>query len=213
MDLSDSGVIRGPIKESRLPSPCPLCGLSNVVMRSVPLDLPYFGEAFQTTLRCEDCGFRHADLMLTRTAEPRRVTLAISQLELLNVRVARSSSGTIRIPELGARMDPGPRSEAFVSNVEGVLHRFRDVSKTAMALATTKKGRERAERALARIEECIGGRRAFTLILEDPTGNSDIVHTDTIRERLKPEEIVGLRTSEVSVDVQDLARAESRHPE
>jgi len=197
-------LVRGPIQEERLSSPCPVCGRANLVSRSVPLDLPYFGEALQTTLRCEDCGYRHADLLLTRTREPRRVSLRVDHPDRLNARVARSASCTVRIPELGARMDPGPRSEAFVTNVEGLLHWFRDAALGAKALASSKRARADAARAVVRLDECTEGRRLFTLILEDSTGNSDVLHEDAVREGLTPEEVTHLRAPEPTIELRDL---------
>ena len=202
------GIVRGPVQEERLASHCPLCGRANLVSRSVPLDLPYFGEAFQTTLRCEDCGYRHADLLLTRTREPRRVSLRVTHPDRLNARVARSASCTVRILELGARMDPGPRSEAFVSNVEGLLHRFPEVALGAKALASSKRARADAARAVARLDGCIEARRPFTLVLEDPTGNSDVFHVDAMRKGLTPEEVAHLRAPEPAINLRDLRTRE-----
>src|SRR3990170_4606625 len=95
-----------PVREVALESACPMCGAQPLLMRSLRLDIPYFGDALQTTVLCRECGFRHEDVI---------------------ARVVRSSSCTIRIPEVGAVMEPGPQSEAFISNVEGVLGRFRDI--------------------------------------------------------------------------------------
>ncbi len=197
-------MVRGPVREMRLPSPCPVCQGTNVIHRSALLDLPYFGEAVQTTVLCEDCGYRHGDLLLLRAKEPMRATLRVDRRDHLDARVARSSSATVRIPELGARVDPGPGSEAFVSNVEGLLHRFRDAARSSEALASSKRARAAAERAIARLDACISGGRAFTLILEDPTGNSDILHTETVREPLTSEEVAELRTPDAAVELRDL---------
>lgn len=41
--------------------------------------------------------------------------------------MVRSSSSTIRIPVLGANIEPGDASEALISNVEGVLWRIHDI--------------------------------------------------------------------------------------
>jgi len=204
VDAEGSRTLRGEPTESRLDAPCPLCGRQGIHFRSVPLDLPYFGEALQTTILCEGCGYRHADVMLLRDREPRRVVLAVLRPDHLSARVARSSAGTIRIPELGATLEPGPRAEAFVSNVEGVLHRFRDAAKAARALAGTDRERAEADAALARIEDCIEGRMAFTFILEDPTGNSDVFHKDAVRRRLTPEEIAELKSPYATLDLADL---------
>ena len=116
-----------PINEIALDASCPMCGEAPLRMRSMALDIPYFGDALQTTLLCGACGFRHGDVLLTRQGDPTRASLKIRRPGDLNARVVRSSSCTVRIPEAGAIMEPGPQSESFISNVEGVLRRFRDI--------------------------------------------------------------------------------------
>jgi len=170
-----------------------VCGGSSLVMRSVPLDLPYFGEALQTTVVCQSCSFRHPDLLLTREAQPARYELSVAGPHDLSARVVRSASGTIRVPELRATIEPGPRAEAFVSNAEGVLRRLRDIADFGVRASETPAARRTAERIVATIDAMIAGGRPFTLIIEDPTGNSAILHararkrtlTETEARRLK----------------------------
>ncbi|MBP3800305.1 MAG: hypothetical protein ILA19_04935, partial [Bacilli bacterium] len=38
--------------------------------------------------------------------------------ETLSVRVVRSQSATVTIPEIGVKVEPGPKSEGYVTNVE-----------------------------------------------------------------------------------------------
>ena len=45
----------------------------------------------------------------------------------LKSRVVRSSSCTVRIPELDLQVNPGSNATGYVSNVEGVLNRFVEV--------------------------------------------------------------------------------------
>ena len=168
------------------------------------LDLPYFGGALQTTMLCAACGYRHGDLLLTRHGEPMRITLRVEGPDHRSARVARSSSGTLRIPELGAAMEPGPRAEGFVSNVEGVLRKFLDVVQGQLAIAGTPGKRARVDAVRRRLEAMIDGREPFTLVLEDPTGNSGVFHPDAVREPLSPREAARLRSSEVMVDLTDL---------
>jgi len=40
--------------------------------------------------------------------------------------VIKSGTTTIRIPEFGAKITPGPYSEGFITNVEGVLSKVED---------------------------------------------------------------------------------------
>ena len=47
--------------------------------------------------------------------------------EDLAIRVVRSMSASLEVPELGVRIDPGPACQGFVSNVEGVLDRIEQI--------------------------------------------------------------------------------------
>ena len=136
-------------------------------------NIPYFSDILIVSGRCE-CGYRHADTMVLSGGEPARWELAVEGPEDLGVRVVRSASAAIRIPELGVEIDPGPACEGFVSNVEGVLDRIDDVLGTVL---TWSVGEER-ENALAlkeRIALAREGSIPFNLAIEDPSGNSAIV--------------------------------------
>ncbi len=184
--------------------PCPVCDHRPLTMRSLDLDLPYFGGALQTTLLCGACGYRHADLLLTRHREPIRITLPVDRPDRRSARVARSSSGTIRIPELEAAMEPGPQAEGFVTNVEGVLRKFLDVVQGQEAVAGRAADRRRLASVRSRIEGMLEGREPFTFVLEDPTGNSDVIHEDAVREVLTRKEAKRLKSSETVFDLSDL---------
>lgn len=187
-------------------APCPVCGHAPLVVRSLSLDLPFFGDALQTTVLCTACGYRHADVLLTRAGAPVRVALRVDRPERLSVRVARSSSGTVRIPELGAVMEPGPWAEAFVSNVEGVLRKFLDVVLGQEAVAADAASRRRLGVVRRRMEAMVEGREPFTLILEDPTGNSTILDPDAVRTPLSREEASRLKSAEFVLDLADVRR-------
>ena len=136
-------------------------------------NIPFFSDILIVSGRCE-CGYRHADTMILSEAEPARWEIQVQGPEDLAVRVVRSASGSIRIPELGVEIDPGPACEGFVSNIEGVLDRIEDV---VAGILTWAEGDER-ENALT-LKERIGlareGSVPFSLSIEDPTGNSAIV--------------------------------------
>ncbi len=196
------------MRETTIDVPCPVCGRQPVVLRSLELELPYFGGAVQTTLLCAACGYRHGDLLLTRHREPERITLRVARPDGLSARVARSSSGTIRIPELGATLEPGPRAEAFITDVEGVVRKFLDIVQGQEAVAKTPRERAHLAAVRARIEGLAAGREPFTFVLEDPTGNSEVVHEDAVRVRLSPADAARLRSSETILDLADLVRSD-----
>ncbi len=182
-----------PVREVVLAARCPMCEAGNLKMRSLSIDIPYFGDALQTTVLCEACGFRHADVLLTKQGSPTRHRLRARRASDLNARVVRSSSGTIRIPEIGGLLEPGPRSEAFISNAEGVLLRFRDILGFLARNANTPQERRKARASLAALGRMIEGREPFTLILDDPFGNSAILHDEAEVRPLTDEEVRGLK--------------------
>lgn len=106
-------------------SACPLCG-KELVTNWVKDDIPFFGEVMHITSLCE-CGLRYSDTMIMSQREPVHYEMKIKTRDDLDARVVRSTSGTIRIPELGIDIEPGPASESFVSNIEGVLDRVRNI--------------------------------------------------------------------------------------
>ena len=198
--LPDDGV-PSPVREVTLDAACPVCGAAGLQMRSMSLDIPYFGEALQTTVLCRECRFRHADVLLTQQGPPTRHTLRVRDAKDLSARVVRSSSGTVRVPELGAVMEPGPRSDAFISNAEGVLHRFRDILGFLARNGNTKPRREAARAALDRLAGMIDGKEPFTLIIEDPYGNSGILHEGARVDPLTDKEIRGLKTGVFTLEL------------
>lgn len=172
---------------------------------STTVNVPYFGEALETTLRCDACGFRHADFMILQQKDPVRLELRAEDESALRVRVIRSNSGTIRIPEIGFLAEPTPMSESYVSNVEGVLERAADILRTAMRFhGEDPQKRTLLDTYLATLAEMMEGRTPFTLIIDDPLGNSAIVHEDVARRALTDEEVAVLKTGTIFLDKEDL---------
>jgi zinc finger protein len=173
---------------------CPLC-CKELVTLWVPDDIPFFGEVMHITSLC-NCGFKYSDTLILAQHEPVHYELKISGRDDLDVRVVRSTSGTIRIPELGVDIEPGPASESFVSNIEGVLDRVEDILDMVTRWDEPEKT-ERAQELLCIIEKVKAGDFEITVIIEDPMGNSAIIATNVMRRRLTEEEAEGLRTGMV----------------
>jgi zinc finger protein len=180
--------------------------VGHLTMLSTTVNVPYFGDGMETTLRCNACGFRHADFMILSQKEPMRLTLHAQDIEDLGIRVIRSHSGTIRIPELGFLAEPTPLSESFVSNVEGVLDRAKDVLLTAMEFWGDEPSKVALlSHYLETYEKCVAGNFPFTLIIEDPFGNSAILAEKVERHPLSPEEAEALKPGMIMLDADDLA--------
>ncbi|MBW3584058.1 MAG: ZPR1 zinc finger domain-containing protein [Euryarchaeota archaeon] len=187
----------------RLDSPCPACGTQGILYNTAQTDIPYFGECMETLIQCSTCGFKHNDLIILEQKDPTRHSLVVEEEADLYARVIRGTSGTVRVPELGALIEPGPLAESFVSNVEGVLQRILGV---LGQMARAGGEREKANAAIIerRIHDVLAGNERITLILEDPFGNSAIIHERAQVEAIPPEEAKKLKTGMTILDLADI---------
>lgn len=192
-----------PVGTMHLDSPCPACGNQGIVYNTATTEVPYFGECMETLIHCGACGFKHTDVVILAEDHPVRFTLAVNEEAALFARVVRGSSCTVRIPELGVLIEPGPLAESYVSNVEGVLERVLPIL-GQLSRSGNEEQRHKAEALMARIARIKNGAEPITLILEDPFGNSAIVHPDAQKELLSSEEASQLKTGMTVFDLKDL---------
>lgn len=185
---------------------CPACGRESKLVVTT-YEVPFFEKILLTSISCE-CGFKHADSIVLGEKEPTRFRIKINGKNLFT-KVIRSTSGTIRIPELGVTIEPGPASEAFITNLEGILNRVVNVVKTLMRW--NEKDEEKlliCEWILKRIENTIEGRDELTLVLEDPFGNSIILSEESFREVMSREEAKNLKTGLSVIELTGLSEEE-----
>lgn len=179
---------------------CPVCkGKNSLEMTSKTEEIPYFGEILESTILCRECGYRHSDTICLEQKDPVRYSLTIKKNNL-NARVVKSQSATLRIPELGLKVEPGPKSQGYVSNVEGVLGRFESAIATAIEWAEDETTVKNALKILENIENLKSGEFSATLIIEDPFGHSTIIHDNAEHRRLTDEEINDLNTGFVTIE-------------
>jgi zinc finger protein len=169
-----------------VPGPCPCCNTDIEYLYKTE-NIPYFSDILIISAICPSCGYKFVDTQLLKHGDPARYTVAIEAEEDLAIRVVRSMSASIEIPELGVRIDPGPQCQGFVSNVEGVLDRIVTVVNMALRGGTDEE-KENAAALLADIVRVKAGTFPITLILEDPCGNSGIIAEKTVKEAYVPEE-------------------------
>jgi zinc finger protein len=116
----------------------------------------------------------------------------------LMARVVRSSTGTLKVPELGVTVEPGPASEGYISNIEGVLDRIEQAVKLALK-GTRGTKRRRGEALLRKIESVRKGKLKVRVIIMDPFGQSAILAGRVKKRELNRRELMGLKTGQISV--------------
>ena len=173
---------------------CPACGVegkAKSIMKE--LEIPHFGKVLETSIQCPECGFKHSDIIALEQREPAKYVLKINK-NTLTVRVVRSQSATVSIPEIGVKVEPGPKSEGYVTNVEGILNRFEDAVKKAMNLFDDDESQINGKNILAKIEELKNGDETATLIIQDPFRQSNIVSDKAKVLEIPEEELKELKT-------------------
>ncbi|MHA1384213.1 MAG: ZPR1 zinc finger domain-containing protein [Candidatus Helarchaeota archaeon] len=167
---------------------CPICK-SKISTHFKTVDIPYFGEVILITLICDNCGYKKNDLFNVYEKGPKRYIYKFEEKKDLNIRVVRSGSCTIKIPELGSVIEPGIESEGYITNIEGILYRISDILTTIENQGTDIDSLKKIEELRSKIEKAKVGKFKLTLILEDPTGNSAIISDDNQKLRIEDLEI------------------------
>lgn len=189
---------------SKMFSDCPICKARQKMEVTTKTEkIPYFGEIMESTLLCHECGYKHADTICIEKKDPVKYVLLIGK-DNLNARVVKSQSTTMTIPELGLKVEPGPQSQGYVSNVEGVLDRFEKAVKTALSWTEDQQSRENAVKIMKFIDEVKNGNKKVTLILEDPFGHSIIIHENAQKTELTQDEIKRLKTGFLTFENEEL---------
>jgi len=173
---------------------CPICKSKGTVeFITKTEEIPYFGEIMESTINCSKCGYKNSDSICLEQKEPVKYSMLIKD-ENLDARVVKSQTATITIPELGLKVEPGSKSEGYISNIEGVINRFEDAVKIALGFVEDDNSKENALKILDELEKVKNGEKEVEIIIEDPFGHSIIIHEQASSRKLTDEEIKELKT-------------------
>ena len=181
--------------QSKVNAPCPQCAVEeSLTMLTISSEIPYFGEHTQITVLCDKCGWKHTDFIPSDGEKPGFSSLVIDSEKKNAARVVRSSSCTIRIPELDLEVSPGGSSSGYVTNIEGVIKRFENAIETIIRGGDEDQDSEIARQILERLRMVKEGGENVRLELLDPRGRSQIIHHDAESRELNNEELEQLET-------------------
>ncbi|ASJ00067.1 ZPR1 zinc finger domain-containing protein [Thermococcus gorgonarius] len=170
---------------------CPVCGGKGTLKAIQHIhEIPYFGKVMESTIICEKCGYRNADVMILEDRPPKLYTVRVENDRDLFTRVVRSKSGTIELDEIGVKIEPGPAAEGFITNVEGVLERVRETLLMAREFRLQEGDEEavkKADEILEYIQDVKDGKKPLTVKVMDPLGNSALIG-EKVKSRLLTED-------------------------
>ncbi|KAF5944900.1 hypothetical protein HYC85_018977 [Camellia sinensis] len=141
--------------------------------------IPHFRKILLSAFECPHCGERNNEVQFAGELQPRgchyQLNFPPGDQKMLNRQVVKSDTATIKIPELDFEIPPEAQ-RGSLSTVEGILLQAADEIE---ALQEERKkvdpqSAEAIDRFLPKLRACAKGESSFTIILDDPAGNSFI---------------------------------------
>ena len=164
--------------------PCPLCNEKTLVLTERDVEVPYFGKVFLFSMTCSSCKYHKADVEAIDKKEPVKYELEISTEDDMKVRVVKSSEATVKLPHI-ATITPGPASQGYVTNIEGILNRVKYQIESAKEMEEDEEDKKKAKNLLKKILNITWGKEKQKIIIEDPSGNSAIISDKAVKSSLK----------------------------
>lgn len=160
---------------------CPICHEKTLTLMEEEIDIPYFGRVFVFGMNCSNCKYHKADIECAEKRDPIKETVEISSEDDLNIRFVKSADAVVKIPHV-ITITPGPASEGYVTNIEGLLQRVRKVIEQARDAEEDDAAKKKAKNLLKKLQRVLWGKEKLTIIIEDPSGNSAII-SDKVKKR------------------------------
>lgn len=162
-------------KPETLPEqPCPICKENKLTLTEEDIEVPYFGKMSVFSMTCSNCKFHKANVDALEKQEPCKWTVEVSSQDDLKIRVIKSSEAIVKIPYI-TEITPGPASNGYITNVEGILKRIKHQVEVAKDAAEDKDEKKAAWKLVKKINRIMWGSEKCKLIIEDRSGNSAII--------------------------------------
>lgn len=163
---------------------CPLCSQNTLILTEREIEVPYFGKVYLFSMTCNSCKYHKADVEAIEQKEPVKYEFEISSENDMKVRVVKSSEAVVKLPHL-ASITPGPASQGYVTNIEGILSRVKYQIEAAKEIEEDESEKKKAKTLLKKITKITWGKEKQKIIIEDPSGNSAIISDKAVKMPLR----------------------------
>jgi len=165
--------------------PCPFCGKKTLMLIEDKKEIPYFGKCFLMTMDCSNCKYHKFDIESAERKDPIKYTFIVKNKEDMKVRVVKGAEATIKIPTLRMDVRSAIGATAYISNIEGVLRRFKKIIEGQRDSSEDKSVKKSAKNLLKKIWKVECGELECKIVIEDPSGNSAIISDKAEVSKLK----------------------------
>lgn len=165
---------------------CPVCGKNSLTLIETARDVPFFGKVYVFSMECstEGCNFRKADVETEKSGQPTKITFEISSEADMSVRVIKSSTATVKLPRI-TTIEPGPASNGYVTNIEGILNRVKVQLEKVREDSEEDEDKRKAKSLLKKLRDIMWGQEKLVITIEDPNGNSAIISEKAVVSPMK----------------------------
>lgn len=165
---------------------CPACLKKTLTLIDDEKEIPYFGKVYLFSMDCsnEECNLHQADIELAENHGPVKYEFEVSSEEDMSVRVIKSAGATLKIPRI-MTIEPGPASNGYVTNIEGILNRAKTMLEKTRDSSDDKSDVKKCKNMIKKLQNIMWGRDSIKITLDDPTGNSAIISDKAVVKKGK----------------------------
>jgi zinc finger protein len=173
----DQRIIKAELGEmTELESMCPKCE-ENGVTRLMITEVPFFKQIIVSSFACEHCGERNTEVSFGGSYGPKRTRhhLTVKCAEDMGRQIVKSEHAILRIPELELEL-PRETQKGSLNTIEGVLvHTIEGLQfEQPVRRIMEPEFAAKIDDFCKRLESYRDGSIPFSIILDDPAGNSFI---------------------------------------
>jgi zinc finger protein len=155
---------------------CPSCKENALERIQTTINVPHFGETLLLTFKCKSCQYKRTEVLSLTEKPAQKFVFHVKIPDHLKVRIVKSSKAIVKIPEFQFESTPGPKAQGFIGSIETLLEQVETTLRTLMKWTQDE---PKKHEQLLKLEHLLQKSRTkntpFTVILEDPSGNSAIL--------------------------------------
>lgn len=164
---------------------CPLCNKKTLTLIEDIRDIPHFGKCFLMSMSCSSCHYHKSDVESEIKRNPCKITFIVKDKKDLNIMVVKSGEATVKIPQMRLSVTPGGGSIGYITTVEGILKRFKNIIENERDNAEDASTKKTAKNLLKKLWKVECGEQELKIVIEDKSGNSTIISDKAEVSKLK----------------------------
>ena len=162
---------------------CSVCERDELTLSEEQIEIPHFGKVYVFSMKCNACGYKKSDIEPEESKEPCKYTLEVTSEADLSIKIVKSGEARVKIPHI-ITMEPGPASNGFITNVEGLLQKVREIIADSVENEEDTSDKKKAKNLIKKLDAVMLGRDSLKIIIEDESGHSVIISDKAQRSKL-----------------------------